>query len=69
MTQKLKDNEFLCVVCREVFTKGWTDMEAAEELKELFGDIPVAETETVCDPCFKKQGFPENAPNRINKGN
>jgi len=50
----LKENEYQCEQCKGIFTKGWTDKEALNETKELFGDVPVEELSVICDDCFNK---------------
>ncbi len=46
--------DFICACCNETFPQEWTDEEALEEKKELFGDMPLEEMEKVCDECFYK---------------
>lgn len=51
----LKENEFQCAMCREVFDKGWTEEEAEEEMRDLWGDdITKEDCGIVCDDCFRK---------------
>ena len=49
---KLKENEFKCASCNEVFEKVWSDEEAMEESRILWEDnLPKA---VICDDCFKR---------------
>jgi DNA-directed RNA polymerase subunit RPC12/RpoP len=50
----MKENEYKCAGCGEVFEKGWSDEEAENELKDNFGDISKNECSLVCDDCYKK---------------
>lgn len=53
----MKDNEFQCVMCKGVFTKGWSEEEALAEAERTFGK-PVSEwkqgAQVVCDDCYNK---------------
>ena len=49
----MKDNEYKCAMCNNVYNKGWTDEDAEKEFKENFGDS-TGETDVVCDDCYKK---------------
>ena len=46
--------EFKCANCKEIFTQSRTEEEALQEKKELFGNMPLNEMETVCHECFYK---------------
>lgn len=53
---QIGENEFKCVDCNEVFTKGLTD----EEAKTQFGtEFPLEEFDwslpTICEDCFQKR--------------
>ena len=51
----LKENEYQCAMCKEVYEKGWSDEEATDEAKENFGDdVPDNEFEVICDHCYKQ---------------
>jgi len=50
----MKDNEYQCAICKEVFEKEWSDEEALAELKENFGDISTEDCELVCDDCYNE---------------
>lgn len=44
-------DEYRCAACDEVFKKGWSDEEAADEAKANgFDGVPC---EVVCDDCYK----------------
>ena len=48
----MKNNEYKCASCHNVYEKGWTDEEAEKEAKDIWGTIPQKEREVVCDDCF-----------------
>ena len=48
---------YTCALCKGVFEKGWSDEEALEEKIYLWGHIPRADCDLVCDDCFKKMGL------------
>ncbi len=41
-------------MCGETYHKGQTDAEAAAEMREHFGDVPMDDCEIVCDDCWQK---------------
>ncbi len=46
---------FTCEMCGETFEKAWSDEEAAEEYRKLFGREPDVENDApVCDDCYMK---------------
>ena len=54
-------DEYTCAYCGETHQKGWSDEEAKEEAKGVFGE-DVFEREPVvivCDDCYKLMGFDE----------
>ena len=54
--RKLGPNEYRCAVCRQIFFKGLSDEEAAEEYKKEFPDDPPLgeiKTDLVCEDCFQ----------------
>lgn len=54
MGKPLKENEFECYICHQVFEKEWTDKEANEEYKKEFSDYEDEPKEIVCDDCYEK---------------
>lgn len=55
---ELKQNEYRCKMCLNVYEKEWSDEEALNESKEIFGGDPTVEnSDVVCDDCWKKLGF------------
>ena len=50
----MNSETYQCARCGGVFTKGRSDEEAQKEAMGLFGEIPHAEQEIVCDDCWKK---------------
>ena len=51
--QAINDNKYICKVCQKEFEKTWSDEEALEETKELFGEkVLEQELAIVCDVCF-----------------
>lgn len=52
----MKDNEYKCCMCNNIYEKGWTDEEAMKECEENFG-VEMANTtenDIVCDDCYNK---------------
>jgi len=63
----MKKNEFQCAKCGEIFKNGWTDEEAQNEAKEIFGKYPkdwACESAVVCDDCFNNQ-YPKDNPDQV----
>lgn len=51
----LKENEYQCGICGNVYEKGQTDEEEKKEAEENFGDdISDFELELICDHCYKQ---------------
>jgi hypothetical protein len=48
----MKKNEYKCDICQNVYEKGWTDEEAEQEVKEIWGHIPAEDRAVICDDCF-----------------
>lgn len=53
----MKNNEYKCAVCGEIYEKGWSDEEAKEELKQNFGDYKEDDCAVVCDDCYQKMNI------------
>lgn len=51
---QIKDNEFRCEKCGKVFPKGWSDQEAADELRRNLSEDPKADDAIVCDACYRE---------------
>jgi hypothetical protein len=49
---KLEKNEFRCAMCKGIFVKGRSDEEAFSEHLQRSPNIPIEETEIICDICF-----------------
>jgi hypothetical protein len=47
---KLKENEFRCAVCKEVYEKGWSDEEMNAERKANGWEDK--DCELICDYCY-----------------
>lgn len=45
---------FICWKCKQTFPKAWTDEEAEDEYKTLFGPPMGEPRETLCDNCDKE---------------
>jgi DNA-directed RNA polymerase subunit RPC12/RpoP len=45
---------YTCDECGGTFKRDWSDEEALEESRILFGDIPEEERAIVCDMCYKR---------------
>lgn len=41
-------------MCGGTFESGWTDEEAQKEAEAVFGIIPKAEQQVVCDECYQQ---------------
>lgn len=50
----VRENEYQCALCEELFTKTWDDQEAMAETVKIFGPVPQDQCEIVCDNCFRK---------------
>lgn len=50
----MQNNSYICYMCQQTFTRGWTDEEANAEKLKLWGNIHENECEVVCDGCFQK---------------
>ena len=48
---------YKCECCGEEFESSWTDEEAQEECKTLFGAKPDSGFAVVCEDCYKQMGF------------
>lgn len=45
--------EFKCEHCGGTFETTWSEEEADEEMKQMFGDVPKEEQAVICDDCYK----------------
>lgn len=62
----LKEDEYQCGMCGNVYEKEWTDEEALQESEENFG-VEMAnntDSDTVCDDCYKKID-PKEHPHQV----
>ena len=50
----MKDNEYRCAVCQQVYDKGVSDEEAKAEAEQLWTEEELEDTELVCDDCFNE---------------
>ena len=50
----MKKNEYKCDMCKDIFKETWSNEEALEEMKDIFGTVPEEERAIVCDDCYKK---------------
>jgi rubredoxin len=65
----MKDNEYKCGHCGNVYEKGWTDEEAKKEAEEIFGKHPDDWNDgqvVICDDCFNLMN-PKNHPDLLEK--
>ena len=53
----MKDNEYQCAKCGNIYEKGRSDVDAMEESVNKFGVQTLTPMEVVCDDCFKEM-FP-----------
>lgn len=51
---ELKDNQYECAHCHNVYEKGLTDAEADDELRNTFPDMDKQDCAIVCDDCYNK---------------
>lgn len=47
-------NTYKCAACGGVFAKSWSDEEAMQESKEMWGEWDPADLCIVCDDCFNR---------------
>lgn len=53
---KIDNNkEYQCAVCKNIYEKGWSDKEAMQESKDIWGEIPKEERVVICDDCWKRR--------------
>ena len=51
----MKENEYQCECCLQVFEKGWSEEEMIAELEENgWGHLSKEELSVVCDDCYKE---------------
>ena len=55
--EKVKENEFKCELCGNVYDKGWSDEEAKQEYFDNFDDTNIDDCGMVCDDCYNKIRF------------
>lgn len=49
---------YTCSRCGGTFTSDWTDEDAAEEAKHVFGEIEASKPmSVVCDVCYREMGL------------
>lgn len=63
----MKDNEYQCGHCGNIYEKGWSDEESLAEAEQIFGK-PVKDWKensvVICDDCFMKIN-PLNHPDQL----
>lgn len=65
--EQVKENEYECGHCHEVYEKGWSDEEAEKEAQDTFGKPSeewVGGKVTVCDDCYQKM-HPKDNPELV----
>lgn len=55
----MEENEYQCAHCQNVYTKGWTDEEAAAESGAAFG---ITSGDIVCDDCYNQYMYNRAKP-------
>lgn len=63
----MRQNEYKCAYCGEIYEKGWSDEESKKEAEEIFGKHPDEWNDgqvVICDDCFK-QIDPRNHPDQL----
>lgn len=64
----MKDNEFKCASCLEVFEKAWTYEEAkAEQIENGWGNCSDEDMVVVCDDCYKQLMDKQELVNKTTK--
>jgi len=53
--ETIKDNEYKCSMCQNVYEKGWSDEESEKEAKKIWGNIPTESRCVICDDCFHRR--------------
>lgn len=56
-------DDYRCDRCGKTFGKGWTDEEAMDESRRLFGPVPTEDLAVVCGDCFRE--IMRNGPPRL----
>lgn len=58
----MKENEYKCDQCGNIYEFGWSEEEAEKEMKENWGDISKEDMAIVCDDCYDvmNPNLPEN---------
>lgn len=54
MSEQLAANEYRCAMCKNVYTKGWTEEEAQTESQGYWPHLQEDKREVVCDDCWQK---------------
>jgi rubredoxin len=65
----MKDNEYKCANCHNVYEKGWSDEESLAEAESNFGKHPKdwkLAAVVICDDCYELMK-PENNPELVSK--
>lgn len=53
----VKQDEYCCAICKQIFEKSWTDEEVLKEKRDNgWEDIPFEKCKIVCDDCYKTGG-------------
>jgi len=50
----LAPNEYRCMLCGQVYEKGWSEEEAMAESRAIWGQIPQQNLAVICDECWQK---------------
>ena len=53
MNDTIPDTDFQCARCGGIFTKGWSDEEAAEEARQFSPEEMAYGVAVICDPCYE----------------
>jgi hypothetical protein len=48
----MKNSEYKCAMCGDVFEKGQSDEDAKDELQDVFPGFEIADCDLVCDDCY-----------------
>ena len=51
----MKENEYKCEMCQNIYEKGWSDEESEQEAKDIWGEIPQGDKAVICDDCYNRR--------------
>lgn len=65
-TTVIKENEYMCAMCENVYQKGWSEEDAHQECVENFGEDIANDKDNsvICDDCYQKI-IPKEHPQEV----